>query len=321
MTTTAAPQSLTSRLQTETARFDMSHFGRLVVSGSDAIDLLNRLSTNDLERLEPGHGMSSVLTTNKGRIIDLLHVLHRGDDLLVLTSPGTQQRVAEWIEFYTFIEDVSVKDVSEETLERLYTGERAAGLLAEAGCMPTTLSDNLSHAQVGDGESQTSVVRSDIGEVPAYRVIAPIDAILPEFDLNSLGENDFETLRIEQAIAAYPAEMNEDRNPLEANLKPYINFNKGCYIGQEVVARLNTYDRVQCFMCRLELDDGLVVAPGSQVVVEGSSVGEVTTSSPGIALAFLRKKHYEEGVEVTIESDGESVSALVRDVRPPEEDD
>ena len=321
MTTTAAPQSLTSRLQTETAQFDMSHFGRLVVSGSDAIDLLNRLSTNDLERLETGHGMSSVLTTNKGRIIDLLHVLHRGDDLLVLTSPGTQQRVAEWIEFYTFIEDVSVNDVSEETLERLYIGERAAGMLAEAGCMPTTLSDNLSHAQVGDGDSQTSVVRSDIGEVSAYRVIVPANAVLPGLDLNSLGENDFEKLRIEQAIAAYPAEMNEDRNPLEANLKPYINFNKGCYIGQEVVARLNTYDRVQRFICRLELDDGLAVTPGSQIVVEGSSVGEVTTSAPGIALAFLRKRHYEDGAEVVIESDGELVSALVRDVRPPEEND
>ena len=109
----------------------MSHFGRLVVSGSDAIDLLNRLSTNDLEQLQPGHGMSSVLTTNKGRIIDLLHVLHRGEDLLVLTSPGTQQKVADWIEFYTFIEDVSVKDVSDDTVERLYIGDQVASLLTK----------------------------------------------------------------------------------------------------------------------------------------------------------------------------------------------
>ena len=321
MTTTAIRPTLTSRLRTETALFDMTHFGRLVVSGSDAIDLLNRLSTNDMEQLEPGHGMSSVLTTNKGRIIDLLHVLHRGDDLLVLTSPGTQQRVAEWIEFYTFIEDVSVADVSAETIECLYVGEQAADLLNEAGYMPATLSDNLSHAQVGEGDSQTSVVRSDVGEVPAYRVITPAATVLPGFDLNSLGEDDFKALRVEQAIAAYPAEMNEDRNPLEANLKPYISFNKGCYIGQEVVARLNTYDRVQRFMCRLELDDGIAVTPGSQIVVEGSSVGEVTTSAPGIALAFLRKRHYEDGAEVTIESDGELVSALVRDIRPPEEND
>ncbi len=322
MTTTAAPQSFTSRLQTETARFDMSHFGRLVVSGSDAIDLLNRLSTNDLERLEPGQGMSSVLTTNKGRIIDLLHVLRNQDDgLLVLTSPGTQQKVAEWIDFYTFIEDVSVEDITETTSERLYIGGQAAELLTEAGYMPTNLTPNLSHAHIGDADSQTSVVRSDIGEIPGYRVIAPADVALPDFNLATLGDEDFKTLRVEQAIAAYPAEMNEDRNPLEANLKPYISFNKGCYIGQEVVARLNTYDRVQRFMCRLELDDGLAVSPGSPIVIDGSAVGEVTTSAPGIALAFLRKRHYEDGAEVTIESDGEMVSALVIDVRPPEEND
>ena len=260
MTTTAAPLSLTSRLRTETALFDMSHFGRLVVSGSDAIDLLNRLSTNDLERLEPGHGMSSVLTTNKGRIIDLLHVLRNEDDgLLVLTSPGTQQKVAEWIDFYTFIEDVGVEDITETTSERLYIGGQAAELLTESGYLPSPLEANLAYARPGD---EVTVIRSDIGELPAYRVIALSDHTLPDFGLKTLDDDDFKTLRIEQAVAAYPAEMNEDRNPLEANLKPYISFNKGCYIGQEVVARLNTYDRVQRFMCRLELDDGLAVAPG-----------------------------------------------------------
>ena len=301
--------------------FDMSHFGRLAVSGSDAVDLLNRLSTNDLEQLSPGHGMSSVLTTNKGRVIDLLHVLHRGDDLLVLTSPGTQEKVAEWIEFYTFIEDVSVKNVSDNTTERLYIGEQAAKLLAEGGYPLTSLSTNLTHTRAGDGDSETTVVRADIGEVPAYRVIASADVSIPDFGLNALGGKGYKTLRIEQAVAAYPDEMNEGHNPLEANLKPYISFNKGCYIGQEVVARLNTYDRVQRFVCRLELKDRLEVAPGSSIVIDGNAVGEVTSSAPGIALAFLRKRHYQDGAEVAIESDGELVSAVVRDVRPPEDND
>ena len=258
MTTTAAPPTLTSRLRTETAAFDMNHYGRLVVSGDDAVDLLNRLSTNDLEKLQPGQGMSSVLTTNKGRIIDLLHVLRRDDDLLVLTSPGTQQKVAEWIDFYTFIEDVSVQDITETTSERLYIGGDAAALLSDAGYTPNPITEDLSHAHTQDG---VTVARSDIGELPAYRIIAPADQPLPDFDLSALDEADFRALRIEQAVAAYPAEMNEDRNPLEANLKPHINFNKGCYIGQEVVARLNTYDRVQRFLCRLDLDDGVVAQP------------------------------------------------------------
>ena len=318
MTTTAAPPTLTSRLRSEAAAFDMNRYGRLVVSGGDAIDLLNRLSTNDLEKLQPGQGMSSVLTTNKGRIIDLLHVLRRDDDLLVLTSPGTQQKVAEWIDFYTFIEDVSVEDITDKTSERLYMGGDAANLLSDAGYTPNPITEDLSHAQTQDG---VTIARSDIGELPAYRIIAPADQSLPDFGLNTLDEADFRALRIEQAVAAYPAEMNEDRNPLEANLKPHINFNKGCYIGQEVVARLNTYDRVQRFMCRLELDDGAVAEPGSPIIVDGGEVGHVSSSAPSIALAFLRKRFYADGAAVDIESNGATLPATVRDIRPPEYND
>lgn len=321
MTTTAAPPTLTSRLTTETVTFDMSRFGRLVASGSDAVDLLNRLSTNDLEQLQPGQGMSSVLTTNKGRIIDLLHVLHRGDDLLVLTSPGTQHKVAKWIDFYTFIEDVEVRDISDETTEQHIIGPQAANLLSKMGYLSDPLDTDLAHFQTGDESPGVTVVRSDIGQLPAYRVITPADGPLPDFGLKTLDESDFRALRIEQAIAAYPAEMNEDRNPLEANLKPHINFNKGCYIGQEVVARLNTYDRVQRFMCRLEFDDGIVAAPGSPIIVDDSEVGEVTSSAPSMALAFLRKRFYQGGAAVNVESNGETLSAIVRDVRPPEYND
>ncbi len=320
MTIAAAPSTLTSRLQTETVWFDMNRFGRLIVSGSDALDLLNRLSTNNMESLEPGRGASTVLTTNKGRIIDLLHILHRGDDLLALTSPGTQLKVAEWIDFYTFIEDVSVEDVSETTSERLFIGGQVADLLSERGCLDGRLTNNLDHARSDDSDSEIIVARHDVGQLPAYRVIDMAGRDLPDFGLRELDESEFHALRVEQAIAAYPWEMNEDRNPLEANLKPHISFNKGCYIGQEVVARLNTYDRVQRFMCRLDLDDGVVVEPGAQIVVDDSVVGEVTTSAPSMALAFLRKRFYEDGGEVFVEFDGKRTSATVRDIRPPEDD-
>ena len=321
MTIAATSSNLiTSRLRTETVWFDMNRFGRLIVSGSDALDLLNRLSTNDMESLQSGQGVSTVLTTNKGRVIDLLHILHRGDDLLTLTSPGTQLRVAEWIDFYTFIEDVSVEDISGSTSERLFIGGQVSDLLTEQGCLNDQLTANLDHTRACDGDSGVITARHDVGQLPAYRVISPADRALPDFGLSELNDAEFHTLRVEQAIAAYPWEMNEDRNPLEANLKPHISFNKGCYIGQEVVARLNTYDRVQRFMCRLDLDNGVVVEPGAQIIVDDSPVGEITTSAPSMALAFLRKRFYEDGSEVLVEFNGDRVLATVRDIRPPEDD-
>ena len=316
MVVAVEPTSLSSALMGKGASFDVSHFGALEVSGEDALDLLNRLSTNDLEKLEPGRGMGTTLTTNKGRVIDLLRVLHLGESLLVLTSPQTQQRVAEWIDFYTFVEDVSVKDVSERTGQTLVVGSGAAESLAEASFPAESLTEHLDHVAAGGARA----ARVDFGRLPAYLIVAPRDA-MPEIGLDSLGEDDLERLRVEQAVPAYPAELNEDRNPLEANLKPYISFNKGCYIGQEVVARLNTYDRVQRFLCRLDVADGAEVSPGDALMVDGSEVGEVTTAAPGIALGYLRKRHYEDGAEVEIASGGGMVRAVVRDVRPPEDGD
>ena len=317
MVVSVEPTSLSSALMGKGAAFDVSHFGALEVSGEDALDLLNRLSTNDLEKLEPGRGMGTTLTTNKGRVIDLLRVLRLDDSLLVLTSPQTQQRVAEWIDFYTFVEDVSVEDVSERTGQTLVVGSGAAEALAEAGFPAESLTEYLDHVATADG---ARAARVDFGRLPAYLIVAPRDA-MPEIGLDALGEDDLERLRVEQAVPAYPAELNEDRNPLEANLKPYISFNKGCYIGQEVVARLNTYDRVQRFLCRLDVADGAEASPGDALMVDGSEVGEVTTAAPGIALGYLRKRHYEDGAEVDIASGDGMVRAVVRDVRPPEDGD
>lgn len=303
--------TLTRRLESRVAAFDVSDSGRLRVSGDDAIDLLNRLSTNDLERLEVGRGMGTTLTTNKGRIIDLLRVLRRDGDLLVLTSPGTQRRVAEWIDFYTFAEDVEVEDLTGDTAHWIIVGADAAKAVDRARLDADGLDEYLDHRAKGE----VTIVRAQLGNVAAYEVISPIDAKPPDAD--ALQPRDLELLRIEQGVPAYPNELNEAHNPLEANLKPHISFNKGCYIGQEVVARLDTYDRVQRWLCQLVVDDGATLEVGAAVVVDDANVGDVTTSAPGLALAYLRKRVYEDGARVTVDG----IGATVKDIRPPENDD
>ena len=289
------------------------------MSGEDAVDLLDRLSTNDFKLLEVGRGIRTVLTTNKGRIIDLLRILQRDSDFLMITSPGTQQRVTEWIEFYTFAEDIEVEDITADTRQWLVVGAGAAGVIAQAGYETDGLDDVMTH-QTEDQHS--TIARTSFGELPAYELILPASGETPAFGVDQLDKPDLARLRVEQGVPAYPNEMNEDRNPLESLLKPHINFNKGCYIGQEVVARLNTYDRVQRFLCQLVVEDGSSVGAGAAVLVDGDLVGEVTTSAPGLALAYLRKRFYEDGLKVEIRSDDDMVTnATVRDIRPPEYND
>ena len=315
LSTTSA---LTPKLRDGALTYDVSDFGRLRVTGEDAVDLLDRLSTNDFELLEPGRGIGTVLTTNKGRIIDLLRILQRENDLLVITSPGTTQRVVEWIEFYTFAEDIEVEDITANTSQWLVVGECASEAIASAGFDTTGLDDTLNHTTTG---AHSTVVHTRFGEFPSYELIVPVSEGTPSFGVEKIDQSEFAQLRVEQCVPAYPNEMNEDRNPLESLLKPHINFNKGCYIGQEVVARLDTYDRVQRFLCQLVVDDDLAVDAGSAVLVDGVQVGEITTSAPGLALAYLRKRVYEDGLRVEVSSNGGVSGATVRDIRPPEYSD
>ncbi|MCE2457587.1 MAG: aminomethyltransferase family protein [Dehalococcoidia bacterium] len=310
--------ALSNKLRSRAVAFDVSDFGRLKVTGEDAIDLLDRLSTNDFKLLEPGGGISTVLTTNKGRIIDLLRILQREDDLLMITSPGTAARVAEWIEFYTFVEDIEVEDVTATTSQWLVAGEGAMDAVAEAGFDTDGLNESLSNATTGES---STIVRTMLGEFPAYELITLASEGTLSFGAEYLGRPELAQLRVEQGVPAYPQEMNEDRNPLESLLKPHISFNKGCYIGQEVVARLNTYDRVQRFLCQLIVDDEATVDTGAAVLVEGDQVGEITTSAPGLALAYLRKRFYEDGLRVEVSSNEGVTGATVRDIRPPEYND
>ena len=318
VTETSTTFTLTPELEKKAVAFDLSNFGRLRVTGEDAIDLLDRLSTNDLNLLEVGTGIGTVLTTNKGRIIDLLRILRRDDDLLMITSPGTEQRVVDWIEFYTFAEDIKVEDITADTSQWLVVGQRATETIARAGYNADGLGDYLSH-RTSAGEA--TVVRTNFGELSGYELIVPASGGTPSFGVEELDQQALARLRVEQGVPAYPNEMNEDRNPLESLLKPHISFNKGCYIGQEVVARLNTYDRVQRFLCQLTVDDGSAVDAGAAVVVDGNEVGEVTTTSPGLALAYLRKRFYEDGLQVEVLGGNGTTSATVRDIRPPEYND
>ena len=288
---------------------DRSHIGRLSVSGVDAVDLLNRLSTNKLDDLAVGDVMGTVLTTNKGRIIDLLYVLRRADDLLVLTGPDTRQRVAEWIEFYTFIEDVTVEDATDDTAMLSLIGPDATAILPALADVPLYGSATLTI-----GGIDALALRTDFAGTSGYDLIAPAehaDALwdaLTDMGAAPVGADTLQLARIMNGVAGYGSELTEDYNPLEAGLIRFISFNKGCYIGQEVVARLNTYDKVQKHLVRLSWDADATLGPPVALLQDGRNVGALTTAATAsdgdgcIGLGYVRKAHIDKGARLLTES-------------------
>ena len=305
------------------ALVDRSDAGRLRVSGEDAVDLLNRLSTNNLEKLTPERGMRTVLTNNKGRIIDLLSIIPTGDSLLVLTSPGRQQQVADWIEFYTFVEDVTVQDITDDTAMLAIVGPDSPEAIHHALGVDVDHHELFSPMTV-DALDGASLVRTDHFNLPTFELIGNIQAkedaiaLFNQRDVKLVSDTTAENLRISKAVPAATGELTEDFNPLEAGLRPHISFNKICYIGQEVVSRLNAYEKVQKHLVTLEWknENGAPVQ-GTSLTVDGKKIGQLTSvgtppdDALGLALGYVRKAHVEPGTSVVAESGDGAITLTV----------
>ena len=291
---------------TERAGFtDRSDCGRLRITGADALDLLNRLTTNKLETLPDGTACSTVLTNGDARVLDHLRLAAVDSGMWCPTSPGRAEDVAEWIDLYTFGEDITVVDESCKTTQFTVLGPLAAEAIAGAGFPVPSLDGVLAQ----DG---TVMVASPFGEHPAYDVLLPVteaervkaalSAFAPEVDADT-----FEAYRIAQGVPAYGAEFGAFNNPLEARLLGSISDDKGCYTGQEVIARLQTYRKVQRLLMSFTSDAPVV--PGDTLETEDGSPAGVVTSACAVGgstlgLALVAAKHALVGSSLRLANGG-----------------
>lgn len=304
----------------DTAAVYESWAGRLMLTGADARDLLNRLSTNLVDPdAPPGSVCATVLTSDRGRIVDLAYVIHCDDHQLLLTSPGRQTAVAAFLDKYTIMEDLEVEDITSSTVMLTVTGPTAPDamrVVLDGGCytLPTRPSAILNRdlagmareviiGAPGDGERSFRVLLTtpagnsdEVTPIATYHLIYRAGEtaystaergvthlkIAGAVHLNAAAA---ETLRIARRQPRYGCEMGDAYNPLEAGLIGAVDFHKGCYIGQEVIARLDTYQKVQKYLValRFESADGAVgapPAPGSRLLdAAGKPTGLVTSAT------------------------------------------
>ena len=262
---------------------DASYMGRLKATGEDGLDLLNRMSTNKVVDLAAGEGAVTVLTTDRGRIVDVLGVLNQGDYVILLTSPGRQQAVIDWLDKYTIMEDLTVEDITSESVMLALVGPDAGKLLA----LPsgTGSKDSLTIQPVRIGGYDALAVEQPLGALPRYWLIAAPDAAtglwrhLTDNGACPIGATAMDALRVNFGVPEYGPELGQPYNPLEAGLIGSVDFAKGCYIGQEVIARLDTYKKVQKYLVSLRFADASV-SPGDALHQDGQRVGEVTSIAP-----------------------------------------
>ena len=299
------------RAATERAAVFPSDAGLLRLTGEDARDLLNRLSTNLVDPDGPaGEIAVTVLTSDRGRIVDLVYVAHCGDHQMMITSPGQQQNVIDFLDKYTIMEDLEVEDVTGDTAMLTLTGPDANEILDRAqsiDAVPVTLPAD------PDRPPTCQLLCSD--RDAANRVLAALESA----GAVSISAATAETLRIAGGRPAYGSEMGDTYNPLEAGLIGAIDFHKGCYIGQEVIARLDTYHKVQKYLVTLRFEpDGSDVSgaastlPGARLNdADGDAMGLVTSATVVptrdgadlIGLGYVRTRAVQIGGRLKVASD------------------
>lgn len=285
---------------TGAALHDVSYMGRLKATGADGLDLLNRLSTNNVVDLEPGQGAPTVLTTDRGRILDVIGVTNLGDHILLTTSPGLQQSIIDWLDKYTIMEDLTIEDITEETAMMAVLGPDSATALAAATGLdlPELAPFHAFSAEIAG--RPVSIIGQPLGALAGVAlVMATEDAPLVWERLTALGAcpmgiDAYEAVRVQYGVPVHGPEMGEPYNPLEAGLIGSIDFAKGCYIGQEVIARLDTYQKVQKRLVSLRFSPGVSPSVGVDLLYDGKPVGAVTsavsvpTTEETIGLGYVR---------------------------------
>ena len=313
------------------ASIDRSGRGRIVVSGRDRASYLQGLLTNDIVALTAGQGCYAAYLTAQGRMIADLNVYELGDVLLLTLAGDVKDGVLAKLDQFIFSEDVQLGDVTATFAQIAVVGPDAAGVVA---ALMADLTADALRALPEHGNARATwsggpaiVTRvSDTGE-PGYDLFVEhahagaLTAALAAAGTVVLDEATAEALRIEAGVPLFHRDMDEETLPLEAGIEARaISFNKGCYVGQEVVIRVlhRGHGRVARKLVGLTFgaDAGQAPAPGAVIRSGARDAGHVTSStvSPSlqrpIALAYVHRDFLEPGTKLTVDGAEAVVTTL-----------
>ena len=304
---------------------DLSHLGRLTVTGRDRAPFLNGLLTNDLTKLNSEGGIHSALLNTKARVLADMHIFSQENSLLVDTGDSPGSRVKAILDQFIVTEDVQVEDSSQELLQLSVQGPKSTETMRQVLGVEVEKLAPLSSRALGP----SLIIARDRTGLGGYDIIVPrdeVEAVWQGFLLKGgdlvrpVGLEALEVFRLEMGLPRYGVDVDENVIVLEAGFKDAISFTKGCYMGQETVARATHIGRVNKMLVQLEIEAKTPPHPGAKLVRDGRDAGFLTSAafSPGrgrvVGLGYVHRDFAIEATRLAIDSSGTSLQAVV--VRP-----
>jgi len=307
--------------QTGGVMIDASAWGRLEFTGKNRVDFLHRMSTNDLLALQMGQGAGTVFTTPIARIIDRTVTYVREDDVLMLTSRDNQTRVMQWLRKYIFFnDDVQIKDVTGETGMISIYGATADQVVAQVTGQDMSILPRHHWRMVQIAGLEVMIARADAIAGGGFHLIcdratqAQVWQALLDAGVVPLSEETHQILRVEAGQPEFGHELGDEYIPLEANLWNDVSFKKGCYTGQEIIARMESRQKLAKRLVGLHFDEP-VTLPAS-LWIDDHEAGVVTSAvhSPvlgWIGLGYLKSTGGAEAQVVQSRSGDQMAPATV----------
>lgn len=321
-------------LTTTAAMLDLCHWGILRLTGADRIRLLNALVTNDVESLPEGQVSHAALVTIKSKLVAELFVLKRENELLVLVAQGDTEMVASTIDKHIIADDVAVDNASDDFGVLAVEGPESRGVVRRLFPDDSLPDEQLQFLDAGFLDTPLTVIRNSVTGEDGYHVVVPSDGagLIRGYliqsgraeDMALAGRAAWNARRIEAGLPWWGIDVVAGDNfPKECRLDGLVNYDKGCYLGQETLARMHYRGHPNWLLSGItpaESDHAIEPPAGAELFAPGDmskAIGRCTSSafSPALQkplmLGYVRSGFTDPGTELVLRDGGVESNVIV----------
>ncbi len=285
-------------LREHAAWLDLSARGKIRVTGEDRARLLHAMTTNDVEHLKPGQGCYAFFLNAQGRILGDVNVLCFEDHFLLDTEPETRQKLFEHLDRYIIADDVTIEDQTDAIATIAVEGPDAGAVLVKAGAPVPELA--FSSLKWGS----RTVARIDSTGSDGFFLLAPApekEALIAALAIPAATPEEARVVRIEHGRPRYGEEITDRNLVQETGQLHAVHFNKGCYLGQEIVERVRSIAKIHRVLRRIEIDTADPPAPGTKTdQAEIMSAAFSPSTGKTVALAYVKTQLADPGTPLTL---------------------
>jgi folate-binding protein YgfZ len=280
------------------------------VTGSERVQFLQSFTTNDVKRLQPGQGCEAFVTSSQGKTLGHVWIFCESKRHILDTTAGQAQTLIGHFDRYVISEDVTFADKSDHYVDLLVVGAGAAAMLAKLTTQdaPHNLLD---HGEFKIAGRQVTICRVDYAGPDCYFIQAAngdsqaVAEAIAEAGGVAYGHDVLESARLETGFPLFGLDITSENLPQEINRdRQAISFTKGCYLGQETVARIDAMGHVNRLLVGVQFKGDEIPARDTELLAAGQKIGETTSVawSPRLqaplALAVVRRNNAKPGNEL-----------------------